>query len=88
MWNHTGQTSQRSLSCPSVCRCSPGMASEGPETEGRSQVHMEHFDRVALTPEPEGEGTGWKERKGAQKSKVKMIFQVVKYLILCTFLTY
>lgn len=57
-WNHMELTSQWSPSCPSVSHCSLGMVAVGSGTEGRSQVHMEHFDSVALTPGPGGEGTG------------------------------
>lgn len=55
-WNHMELTSQWSPSCPSVSHCSLGMVAVGSGTEG--QVHMEHFDSVALTPGPGGEGTG------------------------------
>lgn len=54
-WNHMELTNRRSPSCPSVNRCSLGTVAAGSGTEGWSQVRMEHFDRVALTPEP-GEG--------------------------------
>lgn len=66
-WNHMELTSQRSPFCPSVSRCSLEVAAEGSGTERRSQVHTERFDRVALTPEPGGEGTG---RGGKKKGKM------------------
>ena len=46
-WNHMELTNQRSPSCLSVNHCSLGTAAVGSGTEGWSQVHMEHFDRVA-----------------------------------------
>lgn len=59
--NHMELTNQRSPSCSSVSRCSLGTAAVGSGTEGWSQVHTEHFDRVALTLEPGEVGTagGW-----------------------------
>lgn len=39
------------------------MAAAGCGTEGRGQARMEHSDRVALTPEPGGEGT-WIGQRG------------------------
>lgn len=68
-WNHMEPTNRRSPSCPPLNRCSLGMVAAGSGTEGRSQVHMEHFDRVALTPASGEEGTviGW---RGTEKRKM------------------
>lgn len=66
-WNHMEPTNQRSPSCPSTHRCSLGTVAVGSGTEGWSQVHMEHFDRVALTPEPGEEGTAIGQRGEEQK---------------------
>ena len=55
--NRTELTNQRSLSCLSLNRCSLGTAALGSGTEGRSQVHMVHFDRGALTLEAGEVGT-------------------------------
>lgn len=63
--NRTEQTTQRIPSCSSSNRCSLDVAVVGSGTEGRGQVHMEHFDRVALALEIEEVETteGKKERK-------------------------
>lgn len=65
-WNHTELTNRRSPSCSSVSRCSLGTVAVGSGTEGWSQVHMEHFDKVALTLEPGEEGTVI-ERRGEEE---------------------
>lgn len=51
--NRTEQTTQRIPSCSSSNRCTLDVALVGFGTEGRGQVHMEHFDRVALALEIE-----------------------------------
>lgn len=55
--NHMEPTTQRSPSYSELNRCNLGMAMVGSGTEGRSQVHMEHFDRVALILEAGEVGT-------------------------------
>ncbi len=69
-WNHMEPTNRRSPSCPSVSRCSLGTVAVGSGTEGWSQVRMERFDRVALTPEPGGEGTVIGQRGEEEERKM------------------
>lgn len=66
-WNHTELTNRRSPSCLSANRCSLALVVVGSGTEGWSQVHMEHFDTVALPLEPGEEGTDWIEGWGGCK---------------------
>lgn len=73
-WNHTEPTNQRSPFCSSLNHCNLGIVAVGSGTEGWSQVHMEHFDKVALIPEPGEEGTvigqkGKEEKKDLKKKR-------------------
>lgn len=62
--NRTEQTTQRIPSCSPSNRCTLDVAVVGSGIEGRGQVHMEHFDRVASALEiEEVETTKGKKRQ-------------------------